>query len=351
MKPMKLGFVINRIETEKENYTTIRLARVAASRGHEVALIGLGEFIYDANGTVRARAHVPQRGDYADDAALLEELQGGEAEVQRISVEDLDVLMLRSDPADELIERPWAPNSGLLFAQLAALKHVIVLNDPTHLTDASNKTYFQHFPEEVRPVTCITRDAGEIKSFIKAHGDCGVIKPLQGSGGQSVFVVTPDSGSNLNQMIDAVTRDGYAIVQEYLPRAAEGDLRLITLNGRPLCVDGRYACVRRYNESGDARSNISAGGKFEMADPPEEALRVAEIVAPKLMRDGMYLAGLDIVGDKMMEINVDTPGGITMADDLTGLDFSGHIIADLERKVRLRDLYNRTLSNTELAMM
>ncbi|SKA25459.1 hypothetical protein [Novilysobacter spongiicola] len=350
-RPIKLGFVINDIETEKENFTTIRLARAAVRRGHEVALIGLGNFIYDANGTVRAWAHVPRLEEYADDAAMLADLQGADAETRRISVEDLDVLMLRSDPADELAERPWAPNSGLLFAQLAALRHVIVLNDPTHLTDASNKTYFQHFPEEVRPVTCITLDADEIKAFISAHDGYGVIKPLQGSGGQSVFVVTPDSGGNLNQMIDAVTRDGYAIVQEYLPKAVDGDLRLLTLNGRPLCVDGKYACIRRYNDSGDARSNISAGGKTKYIEPDEDALRLAEIVGPKLMRDGMYFAGLDIVGDKMMEINVDTPGGINDIEDLTGIDFSGFIIRDLERKVRLRDHYNRTLSNTELAMM
>jgi glutathione synthase len=350
-RSIKLGFVVNDMATEQDNYTTVRLARTAANRGHEVAIIGLGGFIYDANGTVRAKAHMPRGSDYADDAAFLTELQGKEADVHRISVEELDVLMLRSDPAEELEDRPWAPNSGLLFAQLAALKHVIVLNDPTHLTDASNKTYFQHFPEEVRPVTCITLDPDEIKAFIKSHDDCGVIKPLQGSGGQSVFVVTPDSGANLNQMIEAVTRDGYAIVQEYLPEAAKGDLRLLTLNGRPLEVDGRYACFRRYNDSGDARSNISAGGKVEMAEPDADALRLAEIVAPKLMRDGMYLAGLDIVGDKMMEINVDTPGGINMAEELTGVDFSGHIIDDLVRKVALRDHYNRTLSNVELAMM
>ena len=350
-RSIKLGFVINDMATEKNNYTTIRLARTAVNRGHEVALIGLGNFIYDANGTVRAHAHIPRQDHYKDDDELLADLQGEGAEIHRISVEELDVLLLRSDPAEEVVDRPWAPNSGLLFAQLAALKHVIVLNDPTHLTDASNKTYFQHFPEEVRPVTCITLDADEIKSFIKSHDGYGVIKPLQGSGGQSVFVVTPDSGSNLNQMIDAVTRDGYAIVQEYLPDAVNGDLRLLTLNGRSLVVDGHYACFRRYNDSGDARSNITAGGKVEMAVPDADALRLAEIAGPKLMRDGMYLAGLDIVGNKMMEINVDTPGGINMAEELTGADFSGHIIGDLERKVRLRDQYNRTLTNTELAMM
>ncbi|NZA27083.1 glutathione synthase [Luteimonas sp. SJ-92] len=348
---MKLGFVINDIATERNDYTTIRLARVAANRGHSVALIGLAGFIYDSDGSVRAHAHVPRSDSYQDDDALLAELQGEDAQAQRICVDELDVLMLRSDPADEVNERPWAPNSGLLFAQLAALKHVIVLNDPTHLTDASNKTYFQHFPEEVRPVTCISRDPDEIKAFIAEHDGHGVIKPLQGSGGQGVFVVTPESDANLNQMIDAVIRDGYAIVQEYLPGASKGDLRLLTLNGRPLQVDGQYACFRRYNDSGDARSNIKAGGKIEMAAPDEDALRLAEIVAPKLIRDGMYLAGLDIVGDKLMEINVDTPGGINMAEELTGVDFSSHVVADLERKVRLRDQYNRTLSNVELAMM
>lgn len=348
--PMRLGFVVNDVATEKNNYTTIRLARTAANRGHQVSLIGLGDFIYDANGTICARAHRPVRSKYKDDDAFLADIQGKDATVERISVENLDVLMLRSDPAEEINDRPWAPNSGLLFAQLAAAKQVIVLNDPMHLTDASNKTYFQHFPEEVRPVTCISMDADEIKAFIQAQGGSAVIKPLQGSGGQSVFVVTPDGGANLNQMIDAVTRDGYAIVQEYLPEAAKGDLRLLTLNGRPLQVDGHYACFRRYNDSGDARSNITAGGKIEMAVPDADALRLAEIVGPKLMRDGMYLAGLDIVGDKMMEINVDTPGGINMAEELTGADFSGHIIDDLERKVRLRRYYRGTLGTTDLAM-
>ena len=350
-RPIRLAFVVNDVATEKNNYTTIRLARVAINRGHEVALVGLDGFMYHASGSVRARASVPRHKTYADDDALLEDLQADDAKREWIDVDQLDVLMLRSDPAEEAEDRPWASNSGLLFAQLAALRHVIVLNDPVHLTDAANKTYFQHFPERVRPVTCITLDAGEIRAFIAERGGYGVIKPLQGSGGQSVFVITPESEGNLNQMIEAVTRDGYAIVQEYLPEAADGDLRLLMLNGRPLRVEGCYACIRRYNDSGDARSHITAGGKYEMAVPDENALLLAEIVGPKLIRDGMYFAGLDIAGDKMMEINVDTPGGINMVDDLTGIGFSEVIIDDLERKVRLRDQYEGTLTNTELAMM
>lgn len=348
---MKLAFVINDIHTEKDNYTTIRLARRALSMGHHVALVGLGDFIYEPDESVSALASVPAENDYSDDAALLAELQAENATKTRCCLSTYDVVLLRSDPADEVLTRPWAPNSGLLFAQLLANQGVAVLNDPTHLTDASNKTYFQTYPEVVRPKTAIACSCEEIKQAVKHFGGKAVIKPLQGSGGHGVFIIDEQSGPNINQIIEATVRDGYAIVQEYLPLAKEGDLRLLTLNGKPLQVDGVYACFRRFNDSGDGRSNISAGGKYEMAEPGKEALELAEAVGPKLVRDGMYLAGLDIVGDKMMEINVDTPGGITMAEDLTGKDFSGEIIADLERKVRLKEYYRGRLTVTELAVM
>jgi glutathione synthase len=348
---MKLGFVVNDVLTEKEAYTTTRLARIAANRGHDVCLIGLADFSYRSHGKVYALGCRPRARDYTEDAEFLADVLEAAGERTAVPVEELDVLMLRSDPAGEGKTRPWAPHSGLLFAQLAAAQGVIVLNDPTHLTDASNKTYFQRFPERVRPVTCITRDSDEIRRFIEDQGGRGVIKPLQGSGGQGVFVVRSEDHSNLKQMIDAVTRDGYAIVQEYLPRAAEGDLRLFTLNGRALQVDGRYACFQRVSTDGDARSNVSAGGEARKAQPDADALMLAEVVGPKLVMDGMYLAGLDIVGDKMMEINVDTPGGLSAADELLGVDFSGHVISDLERKVRLRDDYGGMLDNTALATL
>lgn len=345
---MKLAFIINDIETEQPSYTTIRLARRAIAMGHEIALVGLADFIYEPTGAIAGMASTPRKTEFEDDAALLHDLREDGATRTRCCLSEMDVVMLRSDPANEVVNRPWAPNSALLFAQLMANRGVLVLNDPTHLTDASNKTYFQTYPEVVRPRTTITREPDEIKRAIETMGGRAAIKPLQGSGGQGVFIVDEASGPNLNQIIEATTRDGYAIVQEYLPRAAEGDLRMFTLNGRPLCVDGVYACCRRYNDSGDARSNITAGGKLEVTTPDADALRLAEIIAPKLVRDGMYIAGLDIVGDKMMEINVDTPGGLTQIEDETGKDFSGAIIADLEHKIRLEEHYKGRLSITEL---
>ena len=140
---------------------------------------------------------------------------------------------LRNDPSTDAIARPWAANIGIQFGRVAMRHGVVVLNDPDGLSRASSKMYFQLFPEEVRPHTLITRDRDEIKAFAREVGTI-VIKPLQGAGGASVFLVRPDDIPNLNQMIDAVSGDGYVIAQEYLTAAEKGDLRLFLLNGQPL---------------------------------------------------------------------------------------------------------------------
>lgn len=346
---MKILFIINNIATEKDDYTTIRLARKAVVRGHEVALISLGDFIYDSDGSICAMATVSEQKKFKSDTTFLAHLQDGR-EKQRISVGEYDIMMLRSDPAEELTDRSWAPSSALLFAQLAAAQGVIILNDPSHLTDAVNKTYFQHFPEALRPTTCITREEDEVRKFVEDQGGKAVIKPLQGSGGQGVFIIDDNNKQNLNQIVEAVTRDGYAIVQEYLPAAADGDVRMITINGKPLQVDGTYACLHRFSQTDDHRSNISAGGGSKMIAPTEEMLKVASLAAPKLIADGMYFCGLDIVGNKMMEINVDTPGGLNFMEDECGVDFSGAILDDMEHKVLLQKQYGGKLTNRRIAM-
>ncbi|MAQ14369.1 MAG: glutathione synthetase [Sandaracinus sp.] len=347
---MKIGFVVNAVETEGPTYTTVLLARVAESMGHEAWFIGVADFIYDPSGSICARAVRARKSDHETIEAYLEDVQGPENEKQRIIVDQLDVLMLRNDPAEDAVERPWAQTSGILFGQLAAARGVLVVNDPMHLADAINKTYFQHFPEEVRPRTCISRDPGEIRSFIESEKGHAVIKPLQGSGGQGVFIVKPDL-DNLNPMIEAVTRDGYAIVQEYLPEAVDGDIRLFVLNGRPLRNGDAIAALRRVAADGDARSNLSAGGSIVKAEIDERAMRLVELVRPKLVRDGMYLVGLDVVGDKLMEINVFSPGGLHGAEETLGVTFMDVIVRDLERKVRLARHYGAKLPNEVLATL
>ena len=166
---------------------------------------------------------------------------------------------MRNDPADDAVERPWAVTSGILFGQLSVTRGTLVVNDPDSLANAVNKTYFQHFPEAVRPRTLISRDVGDIADFIDAMGGQAVLKPLQGSGGTGVFFVSSDESPNLNQMIEAVGRDGYVVAQEELPDADDGDVRLFVMNGEPLMAGGHHAAFRRVNKTGDKRSQHARG--------------------------------------------------------------------------------------------
>ncbi|QDS94503.1 Glutathione synthetase [Roseimaritima multifibrata] len=348
---MKIGFVVNDVMTEQSGFTTTRLAMSAVNMGHESFLLGVGDFIYAPDGSIQAHVRSANGGKYDSLKEYLGKIQDPDEPSQRISLDDLDVLLLRNDPSDDATDRPWAQTTGILFGQLAASRGVIVLNDPFSLANALNKTYFQHFPEQVRPRTCISRDANDIKAFIAEQHDKVVIKPLQGSGGQSVFLIGEDEKANLNQMIEAVIRDGYCIAQEYLPAAINGDVRMFVLNGRPLQQDGKYAAFRRRNDTGDARSNMHSGGKGVEAEVTDKMLELVEMVRPKLVQDGMFLVGLDIVEDKLMEINVFSPGGLGSCKALTGVDFTETVIHDLERKAKYRRYYGANMLNRNLATL
>ncbi len=348
---MKFAFVVNDVMTEKASYTTTRLAMAAVNLGHESYLLGVGDFIYALDGSIEAHVRSANGSTYDSLETYLGAIQDKGNASHKISLDDLDVLLLRNDPSADAADRPWAQTCGILFGQLAAMRGVIVLNDPFSLANAVNKTYFQHFPEQVRPKTCISRDVNDIKAFIAEQQDKVVIKPLQGSGGQSVFLIGEDEKANLNQMIEAVIRDGYCIAQEYLPAAVEGDVRMFVMNGRPLMKDGKYAAFRRRNDTGDARSNMHTGGKSEPAEVTDKMLELVEMVRPKLVQDGMFLVGLDIVEDKLMEINVFSPGGLGSCQTHTHIDFATEVIHDLERKAQYRTYYGANMQNRDLATL
>ncbi|MFT7640182.1 MAG: glutathione synthase, partial [Pirellulaceae bacterium] len=345
---MRIGFVVNDITTEDSGYTTTRLAMAAVNRGHEAWLIGAADMAFDPDDCVRARARSVSKTSYKSTKTFLDELRGPKGRSERITVDDIDVLMLRSDPAEDQGRRSWAQMAGINFGRAAMRRGVIVVNDPDRLAQAMNKMYFQLFPEEVRPRTLITHDRNEIKEFAKEQGGQIVIKPLQGSGGQGVFLVNTDNLGNLNQMIESISRDGYVVAQEYLEAAAEGDTRLFMMNGQPLRFKNKYAAFRRLRSGDDIRSNIHAGGQKGKAVIDDVALHIAEIVRPKLVEDGMFLVGLDIVGSKLMEINVFSPGGLGSARQFEGVNFAHCVIEALERKVDYMGFYKRNFNNIDM---
>ena len=348
---MRIGFVVNDVATEQAVYTTTRLALAATQRGHEACLIGLGDFGYEPDGRLSARASAAAPGKrYRSLERFLGDLQRPEQR-ELVALDELDVVMLRADPAQDAEDKPWANTAGVAFGDLMVASGVLVVNHPSTLAGALSKAYFQHFPEAVRPRTLISRDEERIRDFVDELGGKAVMKPLQGSGGSGVFLLDEKEAPNLSQIVEAIARDGYVVAQEYLPAAKDGDVRMFVMNGSPLVVDGQYAAFRRRSETEDIRSNMSAGGRALQAEVTDEMLELVEAVRPKLVADGLFLVGLDIVGDKLMEVNVFSPGGLGSAQALTGVDFAPAIIDDLERKLRMRAHSLERIPNQALATL
>ena len=348
---MKIGFVFNDIRTEKPGYTTTHLAMAATHMGHESWYINISDFAYATDECVHAKAAKVARPGHRLTCPYLRDLWSDEAINEYINVCELDVLMLRNDPSEDATARPWARLAGINFSRFAADHGVLVVNDPDGLTKAVNKLYLQQFPAEVRPQALISRDREQIKRFTKEMGGTVVLKPLFGSGGRNVFLVRPEDAPNMNQMIEAVSRDGYIIAQEYLPDAVNGDTRFFMLNGKPFEHKGQYAAIQRVRRDGDMRSNMTAGARSAPATVTDEILKRTETIRPQLLHNGMFFVGLDIVGNKLMEINVFSPGGLESTEAFTGVKFSQLIIEDLERKLDHRNSSDRHFSNRELATL
>lgn len=346
---MRIAFFINGFDQEHPRYTTTLLAMTAKERGHDVCYVTPDDFILRPDDGMSIRTITPRKKKWKDGEEWVKALQADDAPAKTIDITGVDVLMLRNDPSLDAAERPWAAQAGIVFGQYAKENGVIVLNDPDGLSRAQNKLYFQSFPSDVRTKTLISKHADEIKSFITDQKGKVIIKPLQGSGGKNVFMVKSAKDANLNQIIEALSKEGYIIAQTYLAEAAQGDIRLFLMNGRPLERDGKFAAVKRVPSGDDIRSNMHAKGEAEKVDVTEDHLRVAELVRPKLVRDGMFFVGLDVVGDKILEINVFSPGALMSASDTQGTAFAETVIDAIERKVEIRDAALRPFDNQELA--
>jgi len=347
---MKIAFVINNILTEWPDYTTTHLAYEAKKLEHEVWYMNVSDFSYDSDENVHANAYSAALVDMASVTSFINSIRNSDKSKYYINVAELDVLMLRNDPAEDAQTRPWARLAGINFSRFAILNNVLVLNDPDGLSKAINKLYLQIFPKEIRPETLITLDKKQIKEFAEKWGTI-VIKPLVGSGGRNVFLLRSEDRPNMNQMLESVSRDGYIIAQEYLPEAVNGDVRVFLMNGELLKVDDKIAAFRRVRKNGDMRSNMTAGATSAPYEGSSTSLNdLANKISPIVKQDGLFLTGIDVVGDKIMEINVFSPGGIESANNFNGVNYTIAIINNIQNKVEHRANYSE-LSNVELASL
>ena len=329
---MRIAFLVNRVETEIDEYATTRLAKAAARMGHEVWYVGLGDVkIGEPDGEIGAHAHPGMaRGDDTL-TAFVDRMK--ESSAERIRLDKLDAVFLRNDSIEDLQDRPWASSLGSVFGELLVAHGVTVVNDPTVLVRAATKVYLDEFPAEIRPRSLMTRNADDVRNFISSVGRC-IIKPLCGAKGRNVFMVDGEDEPNLNQIMEAVLEDGYIYAQGYVDGAEEGDMRIFLLDGELIEVDGHVSAFRRVPQGNDPRANISTGGSMQPGDITEEQRAMVEAMRDKLVQDGMFFVGIDVIGDKVVEINAESPGGLQAIERLYEVDISPVVIDALERRTR-----------------
>jgi glutathione synthase len=327
---MRVAFLVNDVATEVDEYTTTRLARAAAQRGHDVWYVGvedveLGES--DGKLLARARAAAFTRNDSLAD--FMERVKGRDAE--RIVMDDLDAMFLRNESLEDWPERPWAAQLGVVLGQMLEARGVTVVNDPASLTRATSKLYLEEFPERIRPRSLVTRDPDAIERFVAEVGH-SVIKPLYGAKGRNVFVIEDEGESNLAQITEAVLQDGYAIVQQFVDGGEDGDSRIFLLEGQILERDGTLAAFRRVPTGDDPRANISTGGRAVPLQVGDVERSIVEAMSVKLVADGMFFVGIDVIGDKVLEINAESPGGMQAVERLYEIDVCLTVIEALESR-------------------
>jgi glutathione synthase len=330
---MRIAFMVNEVVTEVDEYTTTRLARAAAQLGHEVWYVGVGDAELWGDGQLAARAHAAELQEDDTLESFMERIK--EREAERIVIEDLDALFLRNESLEDIQERPWASPMGVVLGQVLKARGVTVVNDPKSLVRANSKLYLEEFPERIRPRSLVTRDPEAIEQFVAEVGH-SVVKPLYGAKGRNVFVIKDEGESNLAQMTEAVLQDGYAIVQQFVDGGEEGDARIFLLEGEILEREGKHAAFRRVPDGNDPRANISAGGHPVPLEIGEVERDMVKALSQKLVADGMFFVGIDVIGGQVVEINAESPGGMQAVERLYEVDVCPSVIEALERRAGAR---------------
>ncbi|MCC3705347.1 glutathione synthase [Rouxiella badensis] len=286
---IKLGIVmdpISSINIKKD--TSFAMLLEAQRRGYELHYMEMNS-LYLRGGEGRAQTRkLLVKQDYESWYQFGDE--------QDIALQDLDVVLMRKDPPfdTEFIYATY-------ILERAEEKGTLIVNKPQSLRDCNEKLFTAWFPE-LTPDTLVTRNASQLKTFYKEHSDV-ILKPLDGMGGASIFRLKPED-ANVSVIIETLTEHGsrYCMAQNYLPAIKDGDKRVLVVDGEPVPY-----CLARIPSQGETRGNLAAGGRGEARPLSESDWAIARTVAPTLKKKGLIFVGLDIIGDRLTEINVTSP--------------------------------------------
>jgi glutathione synthase len=321
---MHIGFIIAGWEAiEPTKSSTLTIIKECCQRGHKVSIM------YTTNLTVRNNIvhgiiETIEKIDKIPDTitAFYKKVKFNK---KMVALHAFDCLMIRKDP----------PINPLVLNFLDAIKdEVVIINDVDGLRKANNKLYTTTFHDPTNSFLPKTHVSGS-KKFInmtieESEQEKMILKPLDGSGGKGVIVLEKNARENINSLLDFyidTTGDKYVILQEFIEGAENGDVRVLMLNGQFI---GAY---NRKPADGEIRANIQQGGTAHKYTLTDSQKKICKKVGTKLVADGLYFVGLDMIGDKILEVNVLNPGGITNINKLEKQKLQKLVVDFIEEKV------------------
>jgi glutathione synthase len=242
-----------------------------------------------------------------------------------IPLADLDVILMRKDPPFDM---EYVYTTYIL--ERAEQGGALVVNKPQSLRDMNEKAYTAWF-SDCAPITLVTRSMADMKALLKEQHRI-VVKPLDGMGGRSIFVVTDDD-TNANVIFETLTDNGrrFAMAQVFIPEISAGDKRILLINGEPI----PYA-LARVPPRDDNRGNLVMGAIGEGRDLTDRDRWICSRVGPVLKARGVIFAGIDVIGDYLTEINVTSPTGVRELDGKYGLNIAGTLFDAIEETLEGR---------------
>jgi len=275
-------------------------------RGYRLHYLNEHRLSLKGDRTLASMHRIEVRDDPADWFTL------GEPLVRELGPDDL--ILMRADPP---VDDDYIFATHLL--EQAERHGARVVNRPRALRDFNEKLAIAHFPD-LMPQTRVSAQPEDLKAFVRER-ERAILKPLDGMGGKSIFLASPRD-PNLNVILETLTGGGrhLAIAQEYLPAIDEGDKRILIVHGRPVPY-----LLARIPTGDDFRGNLAKGGRGEGRPLGEDERRIAEAVAPFLLEQGIAFAGLDVIGDRLTEINVTSPTCVRELDAEFGINIIGEL--------------------------
>lgn len=245
----------------------------------------------------------------------------------RQEIEPADMILIRTNPGRDQA-RSTVHDAFLHSCRAAQATGIRVVNDPASLRFWASKSSLAMVAPEYRPVMIVSHDAEKVADFVcQAQVDC-VVKPLVGSRGQDVILVNARQ-PGLVELIRSRFGERGAVAQHFVRADHPGDKRVVVVGGKILELDGRLGGIQRLPPQGDFRANLHVGGTPHSLTLDRAARKTAEYAARMLMENGVWLAGVDLIGDKIIEFNVFSTGGLYFAEQESGLGFADEIVRRL----------------------